>query len=145
RELRRGHRPVSEVRGDPFEDRRVDQALGLELPVAATDELLGRLVEVGEHVLDHTQRLAPAEGRGPRQMINKFVVHPTILKYRGPLRKNSARYRAGMPVEGHGWPTCAGTGGLHALEDRLLRQGELLLGQHPGPVQVAPTCTGPGC
>lgn len=27
-------------------------------------------------------------------MINKFVVHPMILEYEEPIRKNPARYRA---------------------------------------------------
>ena len=88
---------------------RVDQALGLELAVAATDVVLGRLVEVGEHVLDHPQRLAPVEGRGPRQMINKFVVHPVDPGVPAAVSQESCPIsgRAARLNVSYGWPVRA--------------------------------------
>ncbi|CAL9541730.1 hypothetical protein SUDANB132_04253 [Streptomyces sp. enrichment culture] len=53
-------------------------------------------------------------------MIDKFLVHPMILRGRGPMRKNRARYRAGSDE----WP-------LHVLEDGLFGEGELLVREHP--------------
>ncbi|CAM5238776.1 hypothetical protein STENM223S_00364 [Streptomyces tendae] len=67
-------------------------------------------------------------------MIDEFVVHPVILGYGEALRKNPARFRAGLA----GWLlTCPARWLLHALQDRLLGEGELLVGVDPGPVQLA--------
>ena len=63
-----------------------DQALGLEFAVAAADELLGRLVEVRQDVLDHPGGLAALERGGAHQVVDEVVIgrpafeHPLILR-----------------------------------------------------------------
>ena len=72
---------MRQFRRDPFEDLRVHGAAGLQLAVAAADEVLGRLVEVREHVEDHPGRLAALQRGAAHQVFDVIVMGRAAVEH----------------------------------------------------------------
>jgi hypothetical protein len=75
----------------------------LQLPVPTADELVRRLREVPEHICDHARGFGVAEWTGACEVLHKIAMlldrgdlHDLMMTAPTSLRKNSARYRAGL-------------------------------------------------
>lgn len=124
---------MRQFRLDAVEDLRVRQPSALQLAVAATDELLGRLVEVRQHVEHHAGRLAALERSRADQVVDQVLMdrrsgfeHPLMVLLPVHKCKKSARKRAGSTRYG---PAAIEPGGCS--------------GRRPASPQVAPD-PGPG-
>src|SRR5262249_50923827 len=69
----RGEAPLPQLPGQALEDGLVPEILRLELAVAANDELVDRLGEVGEQLVDQPGELRGAERADPSQVAEQVA------------------------------------------------------------------------
>src|SRR5258708_21502477 len=75
--------PPGQLAGDAPEDLAVGQPLALQGEVPPADELLGQLVEIGQHLFDEMLGLGPAQPPRPHEISDKVLKLAPIRHGRG--------------------------------------------------------------